>query len=327
MTISMLDELNYRSWMISIKSLLKQQDLWEVVVGTGRIPRLPARPAETIAGTDGTTARRVVYPPPNVGTLDFEPELEDNKACMTKYWRVQAHDCMGKPQVQHEKSQRTIYVGLNMAIRHRYSDDKYGDPTVLWNAIKNEFQEESARWAIRVSQANHTPTGRLRECSGLDRGTGQDHRESSHLRYQGRIWRKHYIISNLSCQWNDFKTMLHVSGKGGTVATTLYPKDCEAQVQRDKSISADTALFVTKKGKGQKPTGKGSGNTGTNGLTQDPRRNSKENALDVARKVTAGPGRVGGRLIRKRIPEKISEKKPEPEQGRGELEPGGEQHE
>jgi hypothetical protein len=68
--------------------------------------------------------------------------------------------------------------------------------------------------------------------------------------------RKFYILSNLpkSDEWKMFKTSLELSGNADTTANVIrHFQSFEVTLRRDGGIDPDSALFVTKKGRGRQP--------------------------------------------------------------------------
>jgi hypothetical protein len=71
-------------------------------------------------------------------------------------------------------------------------------------------------------------------------------------------WRKFYILSNLlnTEQWRTFASTHELTEKPDTVASIVtHLMSVEARLRRPSGLAPDTALFITKKGRGRHSKG------------------------------------------------------------------------
>jgi len=248
-TVSKLNERNYRQWAIEVETVLFRQGLWKFATGEMRVPRPPIIPLTS--GETATTPK--VAHDPRDSDYNFEPESTE-PAYLSRFdsflrdwerWLMTNDKASG---------QITDMMEPTMQLRYR----EYKKPKELWDKIKADFEKmvkldgqhvleklvlcnlESYSSVAELISAQDAIIGDLAIC---------DVKIDDNLR-------KFYILSNLpkSDDWKMFKTSLELSGKADTTANIItHLQSFEVTLRRDSGIDPDSALFVTKKGRGRQP--------------------------------------------------------------------------
>jgi len=248
-TVSKLNERNYRQWAIEVETVLFWQGLWKFVTGEMRVPRPPIIPSTS--GETPTTTKEAHAP--RDSDYNFEPESTE-PAYLSRFdsflgdwerWLMNNDKASG---------QITDMMEQSMQLRYRV----YKKPKGLGDKIKADFEKmvkldgeheleklvlfnlESYSSVAEWISAQDAIIGDLAIC---DVTIDDD-------------LRKFYILSNLpkSDEWKMFKTSLQLSGKADTTANIITDlQSFEVTLRRDSGIDPDSALFVTKKGRGWQP--------------------------------------------------------------------------
>ena len=248
-TVSKLNERNYRQWAIEAETVLFRQGLWKFVTGEMRVPRPPIIPSTS--GETPTTPK--VAHDPRDSDYNFEPESTE-PAYLSRFdsflrdwerWLMNNDKASG---------QITDMMEPTMQLRYR----EYKKPKELWDKIKADFEKmvklDGQHELEKLVLCNLESYSSVAEwISAQDAIIGDlaicDVTIDDNLR-------KFYILSNLpkSDQWKMFKTSLELSGKADTTANIVtHLQSFEVTLRRDSGIDPDSALFVTKKGRGRQP--------------------------------------------------------------------------
>ena len=125
-SIPKLNDQNYSEWSCKMKDHLRLRSLWSIVIDHEKEPAAPDQPGKVIERC-GFVAKDHLG---NVTTvnLNYLGRLDRYNAARTSYFN-RSFEAAG-----------TIAVTLSDSIRIRYVDDKYDNPTTLWNGIKTDFE-------------------------------------------------------------------------------------------------------------------------------------------------------------------------------------------
>jgi hypothetical protein len=257
--ISKLTEHNYRTWVVEAKDLLKHLNVWRIVDGSEIIPGPPAAPVAS-GSSSPTTA-----PDPLNPEYNFKPESQDS-AYLNRFdnflrdWRTYKNN--------YEKANGTICSLLEPSIRSRYTAEKYDDPKVLWDTIKTDF-EKAIKLDARYQMAKLAAC-KLESYSSVTEWTTAQEKYINDLTICGvkteDEWRKFYIFSNLpnTEEWRNFSSALELTDKADTISSIVtHLTAFEAKLRRARGLAPETALFVSKRGRGNK---KNSNSTGQSEL-------------------------------------------------------------
>jgi len=255
-TVSKLNERNDCQRAIQAETVLFRQGLWKVVTGKMRVPRPPIIPSTS--GETPTTPK-VAHDPRD---SDYNVEHESTEPAYLSRFDSFLRDWERWLMNNKASGQITDMMEPTMQLRYR----EYKKPKELWDKIKADCDKmvkldgqhkleklvlcnlESYSSVAEWISAQDVIIGDLAICNV----TIDDN------------LRKFYILSNLpkSDEWKMFKTSLELSGKADTAANIItHLQSFEVTLHRDIAIDPDSALFVTKKGRGRQPgqTGQSTG--------------------------------------------------------------------
>jgi hypothetical protein len=294
-TITKLNEHNYCAWVLDMQDVLKQLGLWRIVAGTERIPIPPSRPPTISQAAN----RTVKHPPPDLQTWDFKPESDDETYLQKYEAFMLAYD---KYDEKRTKACGTICHALEPSIRQRYRASKYNDPRVLWETIKSDF-EKVIKLDGQHEQAK-LATCKVEDFPSVTEWIAAQDKIINDLAICGievtDNWRSFYLMSNLPTrpEWLGFTTSMNVSGKAkdpSEIITELLA--FEARLRRQKGLSPEAALFVTRK---QRNQAQGRSDQNSN----NERSRNRSSGKDKQKKQCYGCGLVGHSKSECRHPEK-----------------------
>jgi hypothetical protein len=177
-----------------------QSGLWHFIDGSEPIPNPPVNPK---------TGKR-----PDLATWDLEPESND-AAYLEKFeWFLSAWYSYKEKKT---KAAGTIFRSLEADIRFQFSDAKYYDPKVLWDAIKAKFEK-----AIQLDgkyEMQKLATCKLEDFASVSEWvTAQDKIIANLAICNIKVtdeFRVFYLMSNVpnSPEWLNFVTSLEVTDK------------------------------------------------------------------------------------------------------------------
>jgi hypothetical protein len=232
-----LNQHNYKTWALDISDLLMQLGLWHFIDGSELLPNPPANPK---------TGMR-----PDLATWDFQPESSD-PAYLEKHERFLASWHAHKEKKT--KACGTIFRSLEADIRFQFSDTKFHDPKVLWNAIKAKY--EQAMQLDGKYEMQKLATCKLEDYTSVSEWvTAQDKIIANLAVCNIKVtdeWRVFYLTSNLprSQEWLNFVTSLEFTDKAKSPKDVITALEFfETKLRRQKGIAPDAALFVTRKQK------------------------------------------------------------------------------
>jgi hypothetical protein len=290
-TITKLNEHNYRAWVLDMQDVLKQLGLWRIVMGTERVPIPPSR-SPTIAQAANRTVK---HPPPDLQTWDFKPESDD-ETYLQKYETFMFE--YDKYDEKRTKACGTICHALEPSIRQRYRASKYDDPRVLWETIKSDF-EKVIKLDGQHEQAKLAAC-KLEDFPSVTEWIAAQDKIINDLAICGievtDNWRSFYLMSNLptSPEWLGFTTSMNVSGKAkdpSEIITELLA--FEARLRRQKGLSPEAALFVTRKQRNQARQGNGTQDRTRSYQNGNNERSRNRSGKDKKQKQCYGCGLVG----------------------------------
>jgi len=248
-TVSKLNERNYRQWAIEAETVLFRQGLWKFVTGEMHVPRPPIIPSTS--GETPTTPK--VAHDPRASDYNFEPESTE-PAYLSRFDSFRRDWERWLMNNDKASGQITDMMEPTMQLRYR----QYKKPKELWDKIKADFEKmvklDGQHELEKLVLCNLESYSSVAEwISAQDAIIGDlaicDVTIDDNLR-------KFYILSNLpkSDEWKMFKTSLELSGKADTTANIItHLQSFEVTLRRDSGIDSDSALFVTKKGRGRQP--------------------------------------------------------------------------
>jgi hypothetical protein len=246
---TMLNERNYRQWALEMENVLFRQGFWKFVTGEMRVPRPPIVPSTSSAAS--TTPK--VARDPRDSDYNFEPESDD-ASYLTRFENFLRD--WERWQMNNDKASGLINEFMEPTTKMRYRE--YKEPKALWEKIKADFEKvmklDGQYELEKLASCKLEDHSSVREWISTQDAIIRD-LAICDIIVEEKM-KKFYILSNIpkSDDWRSFKISLQLSGKADTAADIItHLETFEVTLRRDKGIAPDSALFVSKKGRGRHP--------------------------------------------------------------------------
>jgi len=234
-----------------MRDLLSQLGYWRMVTGEAK-PPLPPRTIINITDAEGT---KTITRRPSLSHWDLEPESSDDEY-MTKYEKF--YNEYEKYREKLSKASGTISSTLEQSIRFKFNNSNYNSkPKELWEAIKSEFEGriklDGRRGMLELAQC------KLEQYPSVTEWMSAQSKILNDLSVcdfpVDDKWRVHYIMDNLpkTAEWTNYAQTLELTGQTNDSGTLIaHLLTFETKLKRNRGLSQEDALFVTRRQKNGK---------------------------------------------------------------------------